>query len=730
MKKALIFIFILTALSCLLAISVSATEWFGNVEIIDGNNDGKSDIVITDMLPDVVAGDETTPSSAEARVKISCNCTSGSHTFPAYYVCTKEDKTCLYRLSYAKLNELLPDYCESAATIDGTKILAFEVPNGFTSNYSGFFYESIGGSLKMAATSLQYFSFAKCSTMTSSAATTSGKNWLQGSPIKELNVGEYMTSIPAWFLYECRSLTTITLPANNSLTTIGEKAFYTCSSLTGTIEFANVTQIGKEAFRYCSTNQGCSLILNFPKVVTLGASSGDTHVFSNSTGIKEIYLGSSLKAMGHNTFTSCTGLEKVQIDAVDPSMTGFPSYTFDGCSSLKAFSIPEGMTTLPQRMFSGCTSLKAVYLPSTLTTINSAAQINATFYNCQQMYFVANPFTFTGDSDIPEKPDVYYFPENLESMSDGEIFKACRGLNETLVFGTKVTTIKNSWAFNAGISNPTLKNIVFLGDVDEISRSNAATFWNFTGKIYFANENDKSTSDVTMNGLSSRVVFCFGENNETHLYERTEITEADCITNSYTKTYCFCGTVISSVENENTKKPHDFENGTKTYTFGATLFKDVTSCTACARNCGISSEVVEEGAVLTDVGYSICTYKEDIAAFTRGFIVNNELLNIYEDQCEASVVIGFAVAAAEGFAQGDDGLTLSDFSVKMVLKAEGAEFEYKTLNFIMTYKSGNYKDELVYVVGYTSVGEEVSFADETLNAVSYNGIAKVPSVQE
>ena len=231
------------------------------------------------------------------------------------------------------------------------------------------------------------------------------------------------------------SLVSIWIADPSDVKKIGGMAFYGCTAFTGTYEFPNVTVIEGQAFRNASTNDDTYLSLSFPSLVTLGGNSGDPHPFSGS-GLREIYIGDDLKETGYQTFTNATKLWRVEIAGVAQGFE-FKSYLFDGCSALKAFSIPEGVTALPMRMFRNCTSLTAVYLPSTLTAINSGDNDASTFKKCTSMYFVKDAFTYKTISEIPQEPEVYFFPNSITTV-DGEIFDGAR-VNNIVVFGTNVT---------------------------------------------------------------------------------------------------------------------------------------------------------------------------------------------------------------------------------------------------------------------------------------------------
>ena len=434
----------------------------------------------------------------------------------------------------------------------------------------------------------------------------------------------------------CSNLSVLEIADPSDVTAIGGSAFQNCYALSMNYVFENVTSIGDNAFRDAAKNEGCSLVLSFPKIVTLGGTNNDSHVFTNS-GATELYFGNTIKTIKYHTFDNCSKLWKVEF-AGPVSEFNFKSYTFENCTALRAISLPEGITSLPQRMFKECTGLTAVYLPSTLTSIESGSNEAATFFKCYDMYFVSEPFTLSSANDVIERPDVYYFPSNITSIASGEVFKYCKSLNETLVFPTGVKSISNAWAFEANTSAVNLKNIVFLGDMDAVSTSSNSSAWDFTGKIYFANENDLSTDDVSVKGLDSKIVFCKAEGNKDHLYIIEIKTNPTCTEEGMNGFKCFCNTVrddferipanghekgaIIAIEYNGAKK--FFEKGDITY-----------ECDVCGEEHVVEDEA---GVIFKVIGYTYTEAENPSKALMQSFAVNREALKTYNENTENDLV--------------------------------------------------------------------------------------------
>lgn len=255
------------------------------------------------------------------------------------------------------------------------------------------------------------------------------------------------------------------------------------------------------------------------------------------TTLKWITFPNTITSLDNAIFQSASGLEYCEMKfADDNTMRKFPTYMFYGCTSLKAFSMPDCFTSIESPVtFYNCSSMTAVYLSNNLTHwYTQGGGTGATFDGCKKMYFVNESFT---RDNIPEKPEVYYFPESLTSTDASLDFSAasamrnCNALNDVMVFGTNVTKMSNPYFFQ----NIGKCKIVFLGDMTEV----ATGYWGNATHIYFANPADKSTDDVKYSGKTT--VFCNAEGNTTHLYKVAVNKAPTCTEPGVNGTACFCG---------------------------------------------------------------------------------------------------------------------------------------------------------------------------------------------
>jgi hypothetical protein len=177
-----------------------------------------------------------------------------------------------------------------------------------------------------------------------------------------------MTSIGDSAFRSCSSLDSITLP--DSLTSIGRYVFEGCNAITfyatgngkaKTMANGKVLIFDGVILHWLAAKTGAIVI---PEGVT------DIGSHFYMSGITSISLPDSLTSIGSEAFYSCRSLTTIHLP---DSLTSIGLDAFRSCSSLTTIHLPDSLTSIGSEAFSSCAQLTRVDLPDTLTSIGFQA---------------------------------------------------------------------------------------------------------------------------------------------------------------------------------------------------------------------------------------------------------------------------------------------------------------------------------------------------------------------
>lgn len=174
----------------------------------------------------------------------------------------------------------------------------------------------------------------------------------QAASITTVSITEGVTSVGDRAFFGCTSITNVRLPS--TVVSIGAFSFKNCSSLEYVYLPANLTAIGESAFENCINLKGITL----PN----GLQSIGSFAFYRCTALTTISIPVSLIRLGTVVFAYCTGLVRAEIHS---RLTALPDWTFYGCTSLTEVSLPQTVTVTGEDSFRDCKNLQAIYYDGT-----------------------------------------------------------------------------------------------------------------------------------------------------------------------------------------------------------------------------------------------------------------------------------------------------------------------------------------------------------------------------
>ena len=190
--------------------------------------------------------------------------------------------------------------------------------------------------------------------------------------LKRLVLPDSVSSIGDWAFWNCCSLTDIVIPDN--VTSIGDRAFWGCCSLKSLVLPDSVSSIGESAF------DGCTSLSSL--VIPGGVTSIGHSAFKACYSLSNIVIPNGVTSIGNNAFWGCKSLVEVVIpDSV--SSIGFGAFKY--CSALRSLVIPDSVSCIEDWAFEGCTSLSSLVIPDSVTSIGKRAFDGCNFpYNLKQ----------------------------------------------------------------------------------------------------------------------------------------------------------------------------------------------------------------------------------------------------------------------------------------------------------------------------------------------------------
>jgi len=174
--------------------------------------------------------------------------------------------------------------------------------------------------------------------------------------IGEKAFGAYTPRVNNAVREQHRRIVSVTVP--DSVTVIGDNAFFGCDSLQTVILPDSVTVIGDGAF------SGCEALRSF--TIPDGVTAVGISTFCRCSSLVSVRIPDGVTAIGSSAFYGCEHLRSV---ALPEGLQTIGDGAFFGCKHLRSITVPDGVTAIGYGAFSGCKRLASITVPDSVTDI-------------------------------------------------------------------------------------------------------------------------------------------------------------------------------------------------------------------------------------------------------------------------------------------------------------------------------------------------------------------------
>ena len=291
---------------------------------------------------------------------------------------------------------------------------------------------------------------------------------------------------------------------------IGDKAFYNCTSLISITISNSVTSINTTAFSGCTNVKYATIpavaIQRISKsalesIVITNGTSISSNAFKNCTNLKNVTICDGVTSVGSYAFSGCSTLEEI---ILPNSVTSIGEAAFNGCSSLNNITLPNEMTSIANSTFSGCSKLESITIPNNATIIGNSA-----FSGCSSLksVTVSNKVTSIGESAFNgcSSLESIDLPSSVKSVGVSA-FNGCVAL-KSITLPQGVTTISDSAFYGCiGLTNISIPDSITSIGNDAFYGCTSLTYNEYANAYYLGNATNAYV--VLMNAKDTSITAC------------------------------------------------------------------------------------------------------------------------------------------------------------------------------------------------------------------------------
>ena len=264
--------------------------------------------------------------------------------------------------------------------------------------------------------------------------------------LESVKIPDSVTTIGAYAFVGCDGLTAISIPA--SVTYIGDLAFCDCSSLTNIeVNSANTAYCDVDGVLF---NKDKTTLMQYPigktntsytipdSVTTIG-----NEAFWYCPTLESVTIGNSITTIGGYAFSDCIALESVTIP---DSVTTIGIGAFCSCRALESVTIPDSVTFIGIEAFYKCTALESIDVNSGNTVYSD---VDGVLFNKEKTTLIQYPVgkedtSYTIPDSVTAIRDYAFYectalesvtiPDSVTSIDD-YAFRICTALTSIDVNG-------------------------------------------------------------------------------------------------------------------------------------------------------------------------------------------------------------------------------------------------------------------------------------------------------
>ena len=267
--------------------------------------------------------------------------------------------------------------------------------------------------------------------------------------LNSLVIPDSVTNIGDYAFWGCKSLKSLVIP--DSVTHIGNGAFKACSSLKSLVIPASVGNIIGNPFSGWNGELKClspyfiydnkvlfdkdkSKIIAFRDknttsyVIPDSVSCIEFGAFWNCHSLKRLVLPDSVSSIGDWAFWNCRSLTDI---VIPDSVNSIGDRVFSGCCSLKSLVIPDSVSSIGESAFEDCTSLSSLVIPEGVTSIGHCA-----FRGCYSLsnIVIPNGVTSIGASAFSRCKSLVevVIPDSVSCIGSGAFYD-CKSLHSIVI---------------------------------------------------------------------------------------------------------------------------------------------------------------------------------------------------------------------------------------------------------------------------------------------------------